>query len=92
MNADTKILDVINHPTFEGFGSFLFSTDYRTPEESATLRDVGSLLPYHSHIDVNTTVDVLNSMMDRVSDGETIFYDIYSDEEKQADPSKAAHP
>lgn len=53
-----------------------------------TLEQIDSLLPYHSHIDVDTTLDILNSMIDEVGSGETIFYDIYTEEEKNLDPSK----
>lgn len=34
------------------------------------------------------TVKILNTLHDRAFDGETIFYDIYTDEEKSADPDK----
>lgn len=88
VNADTRVLDVINHPAFKGFGQFLFPTDFREPDSSMTLDNINSLLPYHSHINTDTTVDVINSMIDMVADKETIFYDIYTDEERQADPSK----
>lgn len=88
VNADTAILDVINHPAFEGFGRFLFPTEYGMPESSMKLNDIDALLPYHNHINTDTTVDVVNAMMDAVSNSEIIFYDIYTEEEKQDDPSK----
>lgn len=45
-------------------------------------------MPYHNDIHVETTLDVLNSMREAAQNGETIFYDIYSEEEKAADPAK----
>ena len=82
VNADTKVLDVIHHPAFEGFGQFLFPIDYRNPDENMTLGQISSLLPYHNNINTETTTGVLNSMIDMVTSGKKIFYDIYTDEEK----------
>ena len=88
VNADTKVLDVIHHPAFNGYGEFLFPTEYRMPGGDMTLDDIDSLLPYHNYIDTDTTVEVINTMLAKAGNGETIFYDIYTDEEKKADPSK----
>ncbi|WP_349673228.1 iron-containing alcohol dehydrogenase [Lacrimispora sp.] len=90
VNADATVIDVINMPDFEGFGRFLFPTEHGMPESSMKLSDIDSLLPYHNHININTntTVDVLNSMMDALDRGETIIYNIYTDKEKEADPTK----
>lgn len=88
VNADTKVVDVINNSAFKGYGKFLFPTEYGMPSNQMTLDNIDSLLPYHSHINVEETVDVINSMLNMVASGETIFYDIYSEEEKKEDPSK----
>jgi hypothetical protein len=88
VNADTTLLDVIDHPAFEGFGRFLFPTGRGMPDGRKALRDAGDLLPYHRHVDLATTVDVVNSLMGSVERRQTVFYDIYTDEEKAADPSK----
>lgn len=88
VNSETAVLDVINNPAFEGFGKFLFPTEYKMPDSSMRLSSISSLLPYHSHINTNTTVDVVNYMFDKVNSGETIFYDIYTDEEKKDDSTK----
>ena len=88
VNADTRVMDVISHPAFGTYGRFLFPMGSRKPGGDMTLEQIDSLLPYHSHIDVDTTLDILNSMIDEVGSGETIFYDIYTEEEKNLDPSK----
>lgn len=88
MNQDTKLSEVINHPLFEGFGRFLFPINRYSSYEDLTLSEVDELLPYHSHIQTDTTLEVLNYMQDQVKKGNTIFYDIYSEEEKREDPSK----
>jgi acetyl esterase/lipase len=52
------------------------------------LRNIGSLLPYHSNVDPAVVVSSLNRMIDDVSVGRTVFYDIYTDAQKQAEPSR----
>ena len=88
ITADTKVVDVINDEDFQGFGQYLFPVEDGMPDENMTLENIDFLLPYHSHINVNTTIDVIRSMKNEAESGETIFYDIYTDEEKEEDPSK----
>lgn len=45
-------------------------------------------LTYYSHIDPDETLEIVNTLRERAADGQTIFYDIYTDEEKAADPAK----
>lgn len=88
VNTDTAIVDVINHPAFEGFGRFLFPTEYGMPDKEMRLNEIDLLLPYHNNINSDTTVNVINYMMDEVKGGETIFYDYYTKREKQDEPDK----
>ena len=88
MDANTAVIDVINDPIFAGYGQFLFPTERRMPDASMKLDRIGSLLPYHDHIQTETTAEVINYLHDKAESGETIFYDIYTDAEKEADPSK----
>lgn len=80
----TTVRAVIAHPAFAGFGRFLFPVENGTPDEGMRVGNIDSLLPYHSHIDADTTVNVLNYMLDEVRAGRRIFYDIYTPEEKTA--------
>lgn len=88
LTANTKVVDVMNLPKFDGFGQFLFPTEWSYPSDSMTLDQVDSLLPYHNYIRTDTTIDVLGALQERVTEGETVFYDIYSEAEKLADPAK----
>lgn len=45
-------------------------------------------LTWYNGIDPDKTVEIANYMKDHAEVGETIFYDIYTAEEKAADPAK----
>ena len=45
-------------------------------------------MPYHSHVDPDMVVTALNRMIDEVKDGKTIFFDLYTEQQKRVDPSK----
>lgn len=86
--TNTPIQQVIDDPAFAGFGRLLFPSPSRDIPPSMTLADVGRLMPYHSHVDTNTTVDVLNDLKDRAERGERIFTPIYSGQEMRREPAK----
>ena len=84
--ADTKIADVIADPTFGDFGRLIFPVDsgYYSRETLGDLR-----LTWYSHIDPAHTVAICNYFKEETQNGRQVFYDIYSEEEKTADPQKA---
>lgn len=81
--TNTKISDVLSDATFGNYGRLIFPADsgYYGGD---TLGELS--LTWYSHIDPNKTVEIANYMKSHAGAGETIFYDIYSDEEKAADP------
>ncbi len=83
--TDTPIEDVKNDPVFGDYGRLLFPVDegYFSGDTLGELR-----LVWYNNIDPEETVEIVNTLWRRVSDGETVFYDIYTDEEKAADPEK----
>lgn len=86
--ADTKVLAVIEDPVFQGYGRLIFPAG-STINESMTLREAGGLLPWYSpNVNPERTVEIVNYMKSKAEAGEQIFYDIYTDEEKAADPAK----
>ena len=82
---ESRIEDVQNDPAFDGFGRLLFPTNtyYYSGD---TLEELE--LTYYSHIDPEETVEIVNTLRDRVEAGQTVFYDIYTEQEKKADPAK----
>lgn len=84
-SRSTRITDVINAPAFSGFGRLLFPVN-NAYWDGDTLEELQ--LTYYSHIDPEKTVDIVNTLHSRAEEGQTIFYDIYTEEEKQRDPRK----
>ena len=86
MNTNSSIRDVVNHPSFKGFGQFILPLDNRAYDGNMQLSRVGSLLPYHSHIKPEAVVDTINYMIDQVAEGKIIFNDFYTERQKQENP------
>ena len=85
---NTKVWDVINDPVFDGYGRLIFPADV-TIDENLTLENVDELLKWYNCINPDKTVEIVNYMKSKAENGEVIFYDIYTDKEKQEDPQKA---
>ena len=84
--VDTKISDVTADPVFGDYGRLIFPVDQGYFGGDT----LGSLsLTWYDHIDPDKTVEICNYLHDRAAAGETVFYDIYTEEEKAADPDKA---
>jgi acetyl esterase/lipase len=88
LRPDDSVDDMLAHPAFAGFGRLLLPWGDRRDDHSLPLRSIGSLLPYHTHVDPGVVVSALNRMIDDASMHRTIFHDIYTDAERQAEPSR----
>lgn len=88
VKINNTISDIVKHPTFEGFGQFILPLDRGYYDENMQLNRVDSLLPYHNNVDPVAVVDTINYMIDKVHDGDKIFYPFYTVQQVQADPSK----
>ncbi len=88
MNTNSTIRDVVNHPSFKGFGRFILPLDRGTYDENMQLSRVGSLLPYHSHIEPAAVVNTINYMIDQLAEGKILFHNFYTDRQKAEDPAK----
>lgn len=88
--VDTKIDEVISDSVFGEHGRLIFPVDnfqkgnrYYSGDTLGTLQ-----LTWYSHIDPEKTVEIANYLRAHAVAGETYFYDIYTNEEKAADPAK----
>lgn len=83
--VNTKITDVLSDPVFGTYDRLIFPVDagYYSGDTLGELR-----LTWYNNIDSDKTVEIVNYMKDCAGAGETIFYDIYTAEEKAADPAK----
>ncbi len=84
---NTKVADVIGYENFRGFGRLIFPVD-RNVDGNLTLKNLGDILIWYSHVKPQTTVEFVNCMKEKADAGEKIFYDIYTDAEKISDPRK----
>lgn len=83
--ADTKISEVISDSAFGAWGRLIFPVDsgYYSGDTLGDLR-----LTWYNNIDPNKTVEIVNYLKEHAAVGDTVFYDIYTEEEKAADPEK----
>jgi hypothetical protein len=88
LKTSNSIRDVVNHPSFKGFGQFILPLDRGTYDGNMQLNRVGSLLPYHSQVEPEAVVKTINYMIDQVADGKTIFYTFYTERQKLETPAK----
>jgi acetyl esterase/lipase len=78
----------LHHPSFAGFSRLLLPWDDRAYNEQIPLTRIGSLLPYHTHVDPETVASALNRMIDEAARGQTVFYRFYSEAERLQEPAR----
>lgn len=84
-NKDTAISEVQSDPALGNYGRLIFPVNSGYYSGS-TLGDLS--LTWYNYIDPDKTVEIANYMKNRAVQGDAIFYDIYTDAEKSADPAK----
>ena len=82
LTIDASIRDLLSHSAFAGFGRLLLPWDDRTYDVSLRLRNISSLLSYHSHVNPGDVVTGLNRLIDDTCNGNTVFYDFYAGAQK----------
>ena len=82
------VRDVVDHPAFKGFGELMLPWEENAKYFDTRLRQVGSLMPYHGHVNADVVVSALNHLIDEAGAGKTVFYDFYTEQQKQEDPTK----
>jgi acetyl esterase/lipase len=89
VTADATVSSVVNNYAFNDFGQLIFPIkNLSTYDQNMRIGNIDSLLPLHRNINVNTTVSVINYLLDEVKSGKTIFYNYYSDTQRQNDKNK----
>lgn len=88
LSTDSSVRDLLNHPSFAGFGRLILPWDNRVYDENMRLSNLGSLLPYHSHVRPEIVVGGLNHLIDEATEGKPIFYNFYTEAEKKEQPEK----
>ena len=87
VDRETLVRDVVEDPAFGEYGHLLFPVDQNILAD-LTLEDVGDILIWYHDVDPEETVEIVNTLGERAAAGDTIFLDIYTEEEKAADPDK----
>ncbi len=88
LGSQSTIGDILRHPAFAGFGLLILPWDDRAYDEGLPLTQVGSLLPYHTHVDAETVASALNRMIDDAASDRTVFYSFYSEAQMQQQPAR----
>ena len=88
LTTSDSVHHIVNHPAFKDFGKYILPWDDNTDYYDTPLSNVRTLLPYHNHVDPNIVVGAINHMIDEINGGKTIFYDFYTEQQKQQDSTK----
>lgn len=82
---ETRVEEVKNDPVFGAYGRLLFPVQegYMSGSTLGTLD-----FAWYSNVRADETIAVLNDLHEQAEKGETIFFDIYSEAEKERDPYK----
>jgi acetyl esterase/lipase len=88
LRVDDTVGDLLKHPAFAGFARLLLPWDDRRVDPAMPLREIRSLLPYHSHVDPGVVVSSLNRKIDDATAGRTVFHDFSTAAEKKAEPAR----
>lgn len=78
LNETNAISDMVNHPALMDFGVHLLPR----PEDKQSrllLRDVGYLMPWHSHVQPQVVVQAVNRLITDSLAGKKVFYSFYEE-------------
>ena len=88
VTENTTVGEVRNMAAFGDFGRLLFPVD-RTVSDDMTLKEISNSSTYtwYNYIKPEKTVEIVNHLKTTAESGQQIFYNIYTEEEMQADSS-----
>jgi len=87
LTLNHRVGDIINHTAFQGFGEMLLPWDNNSSYYNTSLKDVGSLMPYHGNVHADILLSSINHLINEVNSGKQVFYNFYSELQKQQNPS-----
>jgi acetyl esterase/lipase len=90
LDTGDSLGDLLDHPSLAGFAERTLPWYGRSYDRGLPLNRIGSLLPYHSEVDPAAVVRGLNLLIENAHRGVTVFHEIYSEEERRADPDLRA--
>ena len=88
LTPDDSLGHLLTHPALAVFAQRLLPWDDRRYDEAMPLKKMESLLPYHTHVNPAVIVSSLNRLITDATAGKTVFYDFYSEAQKQAEPTR----
>ncbi len=88
LTTGNYVRDLVNHTLLKGFSELMLPRDNNSAYYSTKLSDIGSLMPYHGNVRPDDVIGAVNHMIDEVNQNNTIFYDFYTDDQKQQEPGK----
>lgn len=92
LTPESTLGELLRHPAFKRFARRLLPWNDRDVDEQARLSDIDALLPYHTNIDIPSTVAALNRLVSDAAAGQQVFYELYDNAERKAEPDKAHDP
>lgn len=88
LTTDNYVRDIVNHNALQGYGELMLTLDNNSNYYGIKLSDIGSLMPYHGNVHPEEVIWAINHMIDEANQDKKIFYNFYSDDQKQQDPGK----
>ena len=84
-STNSTIASVISDPSFKDYGRLMFPLE----SQYYSGNTLGNLsFTWYNNVDPNKTIEIINYFKQNTEKGNTVFYDIYSSEEKEEDPTK----
>ena len=88
LTIDNNTTDILHHPAFTGFSSLLLPWNDSRRNKDVPIKNIQMLLPYHDHVVPKIVLSAMNRMIDDINQGQTVFYNIYSEQQKTQSPDK----
>lgn len=84
ITASTTVGEVRGDPRTGDWGRMLFPITFDVPGDDVPLSRVGDYLPWYNYVDTDTTVAVVDDVLERAGEGEPVFLPIYAKDEMAA--------